>query len=97
MGPRVPLSVLCKVRGVINYWIAIASARGILMAQNCSFLCDYGGNLNPDKAWTKSLLKPMGFVKRCTSTTVRLPGSDFEHIKDFLERIKTSSKYMLHS
>ena len=63
------------------------------MARNRSLIADYGGHLNPDNPWAKSLLRRMGFVKRKGSTSARVAVQDFEAIKKgFLERIIAAVK-----
>ena len=41
----------------VNTQLVVAAARGLIIAGNHSLLVDYGGNLNPEKAWAKSLLR----------------------------------------
>ena len=56
---------VCMLRisgGVVNTRLVLAAARGLIMARNRAILVDYGGSLNPDKLWAKSLLRRMGFV-----------------------------------
>ena len=58
--------------GVVNARLVVAAARGLIIARNCSLIVDYGGHLNPEKTWAKSLLRRMDFVKRKASTSARL-------------------------
>ena len=55
--------------GIVNTRLVFAAARGLIMARNRALLVDYGGSLNPDKPWAKSLLHHMDFVKRKASTS----------------------------
>ena len=54
--------------GVVNTAIVLAAAEGIVAATDCSFLRQHGGSLVLTKAWAKSLINRMGFVKRKGST-----------------------------
>ena len=79
--------------GVINAPLVLAAARGLIIARNCALLVDYGGGLNPDKPWAKSLLRRLGFVKRKASTSARVHVQDFNSIKkSFQHRIVTAVK-----
>ena len=49
--------------GVVNARLVVAAARGLIIVQNCALLVDYGGSLNPDKLWAKSLLQRTGSSK----------------------------------
>ena len=51
-------------------------------ATDCSFLRQYGGSIVLTKAWAKSLLSRMGFVKCKGSTSVTLPVPEFEKHKE---------------
>ena len=78
---------------VVNTRLVLAAARGLIMARNRALLVDYGGSLNPDKPWAKSLLRRMGFTKRKASTSAWVAVQDFETTKKgFLERITTAVK-----
>ena len=50
------------------------------MATDCSF--QYGGSIVLTKAWAKSLLSRMGFVKCKGSTSVKLRVPEFEKHKE---------------
>lgn len=79
--------VLRHAGGVVNTEVVIASARGLIMARNCSLMCEFGAHLDPDKPWAKSFLRRMGFVKRRATTSACLAVVDFEAVKTgFLER-----------
>jgi hypothetical protein len=70
----------------VNTQLVVAAARGLIIAGNRSLLVvDYGGNLNPEKAWAKSLLRHMGFVKRNVLTSARVAVQDFEGIGSWRE------------
>ncbi len=49
--------------GMVNSAIAIAGAKEIILTFDKTRLSEYGGYLNLTRAWAKSLLKRMGFVK----------------------------------
>ena len=69
----------------VNTQLVVAAARGLIIAGNRSLLVDYGGNLNPEKAWAKSMLRHMGFVKRNVLTSARVAVQDFEGIGSWRE------------
>ena len=60
-----------KVRvgdGVISTRIAVAVAKGILVASNCNMLAEFGGPVELNRQWAYSLFKRMQFVKRKANT-----------------------------
>ena len=62
---------LMKVReggGVVSARIAVAAARGILLASNRNMLAEFGGPVELNRHWAYSLFKRMQFVKRKAST-----------------------------
>ena len=64
-------SYLEKVReggGVITARIAVAAARGILLACDRSKLMEFGGHIQLNPSWGYSLLGRMNFVKRKATT-----------------------------
>lgn len=82
-----------RVGGVINTSIVVAAAEGLLLARNRSLLPQYGGKLQLEKPWARSLLICMGFVKSKATTAGKLPVGEFETVKiNFLERISSTVK-----
>ena len=76
--------------GVVNTTIVLAAAEGIVSAADHSLLRQHGGSLVFTKAWAKSLLSRMGFVKHKGSTSAKLPVSEFEKGKEqYLLDIRT--------
>ena len=63
-------------------WSTLAATEGIVAAADRSLLRQHGGSLVLTKAWAKSLLSRMGFVKRKGSTSAKLPVSEFEKRKE---------------
>jgi hypothetical protein len=62
-----------KVGGVINTAIVIAAANGIVAARSPALLTQHGGHIDITKAWAKSLLNQMGYVKRKCSNAGKCP------------------------
>ena len=76
------ITALRATAGVVNTAIVLAAAEGIVSATERSPLRQHGGSLVLTKAWAKSLLIRMGFVKRKCSTSAKLPVSEFEKRKE---------------
>ena len=75
--------------GVVNTAIVMAAARGVIASKNPGLLREHGGHIEVTKAWTKSLLMRMGYVKRKCSNAGKISVSHFEEIKEeFLADIK---------
>ena len=51
---------------------------GIIAAADRNLLRQHGGSLVLTKAWAKSLLSRIGFVKRKGSTSAKVPAPEFE-------------------
>ena len=68
--------------GVINCTIVVAAANGIVKAKDISQLSSHGGNIVITKAWARSLLKRMNYVKRKCSNAGKVLLPDFEKIKE---------------
>ena len=67
----------------------MAAANGIIAAKERSLLCEHGGHLKLTKAWEKSLLGQMGYVKRKCSNAGKVTYAHFEELKeDFLVDVK---------
>ena len=80
---------LRKVGGSVNSVIVLAAANGIVAAKDRSLLCEHGGHLELTKAWAKSLLGRMGYVKRKCSNAGKVTYAHFEELKkDFLVDVK---------
>ena len=54
--------------GVVSARIAVAAARGILLASNRNMLAELGGPVELNRHWAYSLFKRMQYVKRKAST-----------------------------
>ena len=76
------VAALWATTGVVNTAIVLANAEGSVAAADCSLLRQHGGSLVLIKAWAKSLLNIMGFVKRKGSTSVKVPVPEFEKRKE---------------
>ena len=80
---------LRKVGGSVNSVIVLAAANGIIAAKDRSLLMEHGGHLVLTKAWAKSLLRRMGYVKRKCSNAGKVTYTHFEELKeDFLADVK---------
>ena len=78
-----------KAGGVINTAIVMADATGVVAAKNPELLLEHGGHVQITKAWVKSILKRMGYVKRKCSNAGKISFDGFEEIKkEFLSDIK---------
>ena len=83
---------LHKVReggGVVTARIAIAAARGIILAADRSMLAEFGGHINLTTQWAYSLLGRMHFVQRKSTTAKsRNTPENFTLLKkDFLDQV----------
>ena len=74
------VTALRATAGVVNTAIVLAAAEGIVAATERSLLSQHGGSLVLTKAWAKSLLIRMGFVKR--KVPPLLPAPEFEKRKE---------------
>ena len=70
-----------KVGGVVNTLIVMAGAHGIVSARNPALLVEHGGHIEFTKAWAKSLLKRMGYVKRKCSNAGKCRWPDLKSSK----------------
>ena len=61
--------------GSISARIVIAAARGIIMKSNRGMLVEFGGHVQLNKYWARSLLQRMNFVQR-KATTARSKHTD---------------------
>ena len=78
-----------KIGGVVNTAIVMAAAHGIVSARDPALLTEHGGHIEITKAWAKSLLKRMGYVKRKCSNAGKQSLAHFEEFKDeFLADVK---------
>ena len=83
------LSMLRDSGGVINTTIAIAAATGIVRKKDSNLLAANGGHIALTKHWAQYLLERMGFVKRKSTTKVKVSVKDLEELKEqFLLDIK---------
>lgn len=71
-----------KTGGVVNTLIVMAGAHGIVSARNPALLVEHGGHIEFTKAWAKSLLKRMGYVKRKCSNAGKMSVARFEELKE---------------
>lgn len=70
---------LCASGAVINTAIMMAAATGMVQFHNSNLLSLNGGPISITKAWAKSLLSRMSFVKRCATTKKpKMTNTDFE-------------------
>ena len=49
--------------GVVNTTIVMSAVKGIISAKDGGLLAESGGYIEITKAWAKSLMKRMGYVK----------------------------------
>ena len=83
------ISSLRDLGGVVSTSIVMAAATGIIAARNPGLLRENGGLIQLTKAWAKSLLKRMGYVKRKGSNAGKLSLSHFTELQEqFLADIK---------
>ena len=75
---------LRKVGGSVNSVIVLAAANGIVSVKDRSLLCEHGGHLELTKAWAKSFLGRMGYVKRKCSNASKVTYAHFEELKSRL-------------
>lgn len=71
-----------RVGAVVNSGIVIAAAKGIIGARKPELLVEHGGHIEVTKAWTKSLLLRMGYIKRKGSNAGKVSVSHFEDIQE---------------
>ena len=88
-------SYLRKIRtsgGPLTARIAIAAARGLLLADNRNKLVEYGGHIELNRHWAYSLYKRMGFVQRKPTTSKGKYGMEnFSALKrSFLDDVVTT-------
>ena len=55
--------------GPVIVGIAIAAARGLVLAENRNKLFEYGGHIKLDRLWAYSLFGRMGLVQRKPTTS----------------------------
>ena len=78
-----------KAKGVVNTVVVIAGATGIAAAKDPGLLFEHGGHIKITKAWAKSVLQQVGYVKRKCSNAGKVSVERFEELKDeFLADIK---------
>ena len=64
--------------GAVTAGIAIAAARGLVLAENRNKLFEYGDHIKLDRSWAYALFSRMGFVQRKPTTSKsRVDGIDF--------------------
>lgn len=83
------INALRVAGGVVNTAIVQAAAVGIIGARDPGLLREHGGHIEITKAWAKSLLKRMGYVKRKGSNAGKITVSQFKEIQEeFLADVK---------
>ena len=70
------------VGGVVNTAIVMAAAEGIIASRDSGKLREHGGLIQITKAWAKSLLVRMGYVKRKCSNPGKISVSHFKELQD---------------
>ena len=87
-------SYLVKVRecgGAVNTAITMAGAKGLLLKLDRTQLQEYGGPVTLSRAWAKSLMRRMGFVKRRGTTKCKATVENFDQVKaDFLAEVAST-------
>jgi len=78
--------------GPVTARIAMAAAKGLLLARNRHTLAEYGGHIKLNRAWAYSLFKRMNFVPRKPTTSKSKNNvKDFAQLKKtFLQEVKTT-------
>ena len=71
------LSTIRQAGGIVNYHIAIATARGVIKSKNSNLLVQNGGHMDINKDWAKRLLGRMNLVKRRMTTKAKLCPTNF--------------------
>ena len=66
------MQVRAYLGAVVNTFIAIGCAEGIVMNEGSNLLARNGGHVVLTKRWAKHLLGRMGFVKRRGSTKAKV-------------------------
>lgn len=92
-------SYLRRVRdggGIVTARIAVAAARGILLACDRSKLAEFGGHIQLGSSWAYSLLNRMKFVQRkATTSKSKLPVERFAEVKkQFLNDVVSIVEFM---
>ena len=88
LGPELDRAVQDYVKavrtvgGVINTEIVMAAAEGIIAARDLGKLREHGGHIHITKAWAKSLLVRMGYVKRKCSNAGKTSVLHFKELQD---------------
>ena len=72
MQVRTYLQTLRAICAVVNTFIAIGCAEGIVMNEDSNLLAHNGGHVVLTKRWAKHLLGCMWFVKRRLSTKAKV-------------------------
>ena len=67
--------------GVVNCTIVMAAANGIIKAKDINRLSSHGGNIVITKAWARSLLNRMNYVKRKCSNAGKVLLPNFEKMQ----------------
>lgn len=98
LGPELDKSIqdyitsMRRVGGVFNTGIVMTAAKGIVRARKPELLLEHGGHIEITKAWAKSPVFRMGYVKRKGSYAVKVSVSRFEEIQEaFLVTFKLKS------
>lgn len=82
------ITALRGAAGVVNTSICMAAAEGIVITHDQSLLTKHGGHILITKAWARSILTRMGYVKRKCSNAGKVTVPHFEELKaDFLADI----------
>ena len=72
--------------GVINTSIAIAAATGIVRKNESNLLAANGGHIALTKHWAQYLLQRIGYVKRKSTTKVKVSVEDLEALREWILR-----------
>ena len=82
--------------GVVTAKIAVAAARGILLACDWSKLAEFSEHIRLGSSWAYSLLNRMKFVQRkATTSKSKLPVERFAEIKEqFLSDVVSTVEFM---
>ena len=68
--------------GVVNTTIVISATKSIISAKDGGYLAESGGYIEITKAWAKSLMKCMVYVKRKVSNAGKVTLSNFAELKE---------------
>ena len=73
---------LHDIEGIVNTFIAISAATGIVRRHNSNLLAVNGGHIVLTKHWTQYLMQRMGFVKRKATSKAKVTVENLAELKE---------------